>query len=193
MIKNKTTIFEIGVGSPNLCRTIEYMGNENYELFLFEANPSIYKELKNNFGKYNNVWIENIAMFDRDGELILRDDKDSSFIDTVKSPTAHNVPNIAKNIPQVIVPCASLKKYDKGNINIILIDTEGCEWIILKEIISRPELIILETHNNDDHGNGVYKTPNLDLIEKWMLENNYQTFKTDISDTWYKKNNNIII
>ncbi len=185
--KSLKTIFEIGVGNPNLCRVQDMMGDENFNLHLLEAHPTTYQHLINRYGNYSNLSIYNIAVFNKDGEIFFCDDGDSSYVDEVISPTKHNVPDIAKLKNKFKVPCKSMKSIDNENIDIILIDTEGSEWEIIKNMISRPQLIVLETHNHDDHGHGSYYTPNLSLINEWMINNNYKLLKTDATDSWYEK------
>jgi FkbM family methyltransferase len=185
--KKLKTIFEIGVGNPNICRTRHLMGSSNVNLFLFEANPYTFKNIQQAFQNYNNVELYNFAIFDRDGEIIFCEDGDSSYVDEIISPTKHNVPSIAETKTKLTIPCKHIKFFDKGNIDAILIDTEGCEWKIIKGMISRPKIIVLETNNPDDHGNGSYNTPDLDLIEKWMDENKYSLIYKDITDSYYEK------
>lgn len=188
ILSNKLkTIFEIGVGNPSVCRTIGLMQIGIMDLHLFEANPITFKKIKSAFGLYPNTHIYNVAIFDRDGEICLREDSDSSYLDEVISPTKHNVPKIAETKNKLTISCKTIKHYDKGNIDAVLIDTEGSEWRVIKEMISRPKLIVLETHNPDDHGNGPYQTPNLNLIEKWMKENNYSLVYKDATDSYYEK------
>jgi FkbM family methyltransferase len=188
ILQNKLkVVFEIGVGSPNICRTINLMGKNEIQLSLFEANPNTFKEIQRAFQNYENVKIQNVAIFDRDGEIVFREDDDSSYVDEVVSPTKHNVPIIAESKQKLIVACKKIEHFDKGDIDAILIDTEGCEWRIIKEMVSRPKLIVLETHNPDDHGNGPYETPDLDLIKKWMKDNNYVLIYNDMTDSYYER------
>lgn len=184
---NLKNIFEIGVGNPNICRTLELIDRQNIKLNLFEANPSTYNSLKKYLGNRNNVSLYNLAIFDRDGEILFCEDGDSSYVDEVISPTKHNVPRIAATKKKINVPCKNIKNFDNGDIDVILIDTEGSEWIIIKEMVSRPKLIVIETNNPDDHGNGPYETPNLDLIKQWMKSNNYKLIHKDLTDSYYEK------
>lgn len=188
-IDNKLkTIFEIGVGNPYICRTSDMMGDNRFDLHLFEAHPQTYHNLINSFGHYNNVVIQNIALFDRDGEIIFCEDGDSSYVDEIVSPTKHNVPNIAATKNKITIGCKSIKHFDNNNIDIILVDTEGSEWRIIKDMISRPKLIVLETHNYDDHGNGAYSTPDIEQIINWMGVNNYSLIEKDSTDSYFEKN-----
>lgn len=181
------TIFEIGVGNPNICRTIDMMGDNRFNLNLFEAHPQTYTSLVDTFGHYQNLTINNIALFDRDGEIIFCEDGDSSYIDEVVSPTKHNVPHIAATKNKIIIECKSIKHFDNDNIDVILVDTEGSEWRIIKDMISRPKLIVLETHNYDDHGNGLYSTPGIEQIIEWMQINNYHLIGKDATDSYFEK------
>ena len=66
---------------------------------------------------------------------------------------------------------------DDGTIELISIDTEGSEWFAIKNMISRPVVISLETHG------GMYTNPYLEELEKWMQDNHYTLWYKDKSDS----------
>ena len=69
----------------------------------------------------------------------------------------------------------------RSDIDILCVDTEGAEWFVLKNLISRPKIITLETH-------GIrYTNPYLSEIMQWMKDNNYLPIGRDSSDTIFKK------
>ncbi len=174
-------IFEIGVGNPSISRIHQYLGTA-VKLVLFEPNPQTFRQLVAAFGHHSNVTIHNVALYDRDGEIEFAMDGDSSFSTEVFAPTVYGAPTeYVESRPKVRVPCHTLNHYDQGQIDVALIDTEGCEWKVLDHMVSRPRLIVLETHMS------AYKTPNLDLIEKWMADNGYRLDQRDASDSLYIK------
>ena len=179
---NPKTIFEIGVGSPYLCRTANMMGGD-VNLKLFEPHPDTFNQLKQNYGHFKNLELYNLAIFDFDGFLKFSKDGDSSFVSQVLSPTKYTSNLTNKVCEEIYVECKSIKNFDNGNIDIALIDTEGSEWFILKEMISRPKLIVIETHN-DDCG---YENENIDLIFDWMSDNNYKLINRDSSDSYFEQ------
>ena len=63
------------------------------------------------------------------------------------------------------------------------LDTEGGEFYVLEKLISRPELIVLETHNHI----ASYINPFLYEIEEWMVENNYVKVSVDSGDSIYRR------
>jgi hypothetical protein len=56
---------------------------------------------------------------------------------------------------------------DKGTFDLISIDIEGAEWYVIKHMISRPNIISIETHGK------FYTNPNIREIKNWMQLNNY--------------------
>ena len=182
MSNNNKIVFEVGVGNPYICRTRLLMGSE-VKLHLFEPNITTYKNLVNFYGHYSNVTIHNVALFDRDGEILFSDDGDSSFVSEVMSPTKFNSSDIDESKNKYIVPCRSIKLYDNGDIDLLLVDTEGSEWMILKNLVSRPDEIVLETHNSESG----YVNPHLQEINDWMSNNNYVLTRKNESDSFFKK------
>lgn len=180
---NPKVIFEIGVGNPYICRTIPFMGSD-VSLELFEPNPATFAALKHQFGGRPNVKIHNVAIFDRDGEIDFADDGDSSFVAEVRSPTVNNAPTeYTESRARLKVPCRKLSNYDYGQIDVALIDTEGSEWRIIKDMVSRPKLLVLETHDQ-----AKYQTPDLDKIREWMRTNGYREVRREVTDTWFLRN-----
>ena len=58
---NPKVVFEIGVGQPSVCRTIDFIKN-GANVVMFEPNPDNYKSLIEMFGSCPNVTIHNIAL-----------------------------------------------------------------------------------------------------------------------------------
>ena len=66
---------------------------------------------------------------------------------------------------------------DDGTIDLLSIDTEGCEWYVLKFMASRPKIISVET------GTKRYVNPFLSEIRQWMILNEYCVWYRHRSDT----------
>lgn len=173
-------IFEIGVGNPSISRSIRYMGDPSVRIEMFEPNAQTFRDLQRAFGGVPNVTLHNVALCDRDGEIEFCEDGDSSYISNVVSPTVFNAPpEYVASRKRVMVPCRTIAHYDRGDIDIALIDTEGSEWKIVSHMVSRPKLLVLETEN------GPYRTPNLDQMTLWLAQNGYKLHKQDLGDSWY--------
>lgn len=69
--------------------------------------------------------------------------------------------------------------FDDGSIDLLSIDTEGCEWYVLMHMKSRPLVISLETHGKR------YRNQYITEIQQWMKDNGYRKWYRDKSDTVY--------
>ncbi len=180
---NPKVIFEIGVGNPSICRTTPFFNRSGVRVEMFEANPNTYNDLIRTFGFIGNATIRNLALYDKDSIIEFSVDGDSSYISEVVSPTIHNAPKeYIESRQKITVQAKTLAEFDKGDIDLILIDTEGCEYKIISTMISRPKLVVVETHNE------TYRTPHLDLLEDWFQKNDYSLVRKEITDSWYVKN-----
>ena len=77
------------------------------------------------------------------------------------------------------VECKVFNDLDMGNIELLSVDTEGCEWYILKNLVSRPKIISLETHGK------YYVNPFIDDINAWLKANGYSIWYKTRSDSVY--------
>lgn len=181
-------IFEIGVGEAYTCRTKRFWGSE-IECHLFEPNPTFYKELIDLSKNYKNVYVYNIGITDKVEEKNLYLINNCSYIDGIISPMIlnHGINcDIIKNSEKIKIKCEPINNFDKGDIDILLIDTEGCEWFVLEKLISRPKQIVLETSILGKDEKKIYNK-NIDKILFWMWENNYQLALKDDNDSHFLK------
>lgn len=181
-------IFEIGVGQAYSCRTKRFWGSE-IECHLFEPNLILYKDLIDQAKEYKNVHVYNVAITDKCGEeeILLMDN--CSYINGIDSPMVlnHGLANDAiKNAQKIKIKTETIDKFDKGDIDILLVDTEGCEWFVLEKLISRPRQITIETNTVGQEGKLIYNK-NLDKILFWMWQNNYQLALKDQNDSHFMK------
>lgn len=181
-------IFEIGVGEVYTCRTKKFWGSD-IECHLFEPNPILYKELVDASKEYKNVHVYNIAITDKSGEEEIFLMNNCSYINNIESPVLLNHgPNsdVIKNAQKIKIKTETIDRFDKGNIDILLIDTEGCEWFVLEKLISRPRQITIETNTVGQEGKLIYNK-NLDKILFWMWQNDYQLALKDQNDSHFMK------
>ena len=185
-MNNFKCIFEIGVGELYTCRTKQFWGT-NTECYLFEPNPKIYEELKAVSQNYSNVKLYNIAISNKEclAELYLANN--CSFIDGIDAPVAvqDGTREDYKNWAKTKIQCDTIDKYDKGDIDLLLLDMEGMEWFVLEKLVSRPKLIVIETHIPTNVPPYLNKYMNQILF--WMWDNNYQLVKKDDTDSWFSK------
>ncbi|MBO0929960.1 FkbM family methyltransferase [Fibrella aquatilis] len=79
------------------------------------------------------------------------------------------------------MPCKRFSEIDTGEFDLLSIDIEGSEWYVLKYMVSRPNVISVETHGK------FYVNPFINEIKAWMLKNNYIIWYKDRSDSVYVK------
>lgn len=59
---------------------------------------------------------------------------------------------------------------DEGDIDVLVLDAEGAEWPILRELVSRPKVLRIELHPDDAR----YPNPHHDKIMVWLKEHGYR-------------------
>jgi FkbM family methyltransferase len=180
---NPKNIWEIGVGNPDICRTKHYLGSD-IQLRLFEVNPKTYEELESRYGSYHNVRIYNYGLYDKNDYIEFLEDGDSTCSAEVAAPTfVLGTPKMGSEWvaakPRVRMFVRDMAEVDPGDIDVALIDTEGCEYKIISRMTSRPRFMSVESHNE------WYRTPNYEKLLDWLKENNYKLIHTDVTDSWY--------
>ncbi len=104
----------------------------------------------------------------------------SAYIDRDGSPyqkrTGENVPGDHKQRIEVV----TFDTIDDGTIEAIHIDTEGHEWAVIKNMVSRPIIISLEMYGPND-----YVNPHKDKIELWLDDNGYVLETVEEADVIY--------
>ena len=175
-------IFEIGCGQPDTCRSFSWMGVNGIRIEMFEPHPQSFHALVNSFGHFPNVTIHNVAIFDRNGMLQMTEHGDSTYVSEVVSPMRNGASEdyLATRM-KFQIPCHTLERYDRGDIDIALIDVEGSEWRVISQMVSRPTLLSIEVGGE----NGTYRTPDIDKLTGWLKENRYACCRKDCEDEWY--------
>lgn len=177
-------VVEVGVGSRELCRSRPFwkLGSN---CLLFEPNPESYAKIKETINFQHNVQLFPFAISDKIGNEEFIVNGDCSSLESVVSPANNESCNEKQ---RVLVETRKIDEFDNGDINLLLIDTEGGEWGVLKNLVSKPEVVVIETHAGDLLGNIGYQNSNLYEIEKWFKLRQYQLLFKDISDSFYIRN-----
>ena len=182
---NPRTIWEVGVGNPSISRLRPYFNTE-IKLSMFEPNPSTFKSLKEAFGNVKNLEIFNFGLYDRNDTVDFLDEDDSTSMVGIDSPTkilggGRFGLEWLENKKKTKMQIRDISEIDTGDIDVALIDTEGCEWKIISKMLSRPKFLSIETHNE------IYRTPDLDKLTAWLGDNNYFYLSCSETDSWYIK------
>jgi hypothetical protein len=193
-----THAVECGAAHPSTSQLRDYI-RDGVKCELFEPNPrlfyclfhgfdlgdfqaswpltSAYPHQHEGFGHLKNVRLYNVALGDSTGYAKMYECNASSFIQGVESPAKANDHVVEDTVKNYMVRVAPFSAYDDGTIDLLVADTEGSEWFILKYLVSRPSLISLETHG------GSYVNPYMKEINAWMEENKYLKITATTSDT----------
>jgi FkbM family methyltransferase len=147
---------------------------------LVEPDPKNIAAINSYFKDYPNIQLFPYAIFDYDGTLELVQRASSTFVSTLNaSPALVNDRYKLDEKDKFTVECRRFDSIDDGSIDLLSIDTEGCEWYVIKNMRSRPAVISLETH-----GKG-YTNPFSPEINSWFQNNNYTLWYKDGSDSVY--------
>ncbi|MCX5754053.1 MAG: FkbM family methyltransferase [Candidatus Krumholzibacteria bacterium] len=170
---------EVGVYLPESSNILGFI-KDGIRVDLFEPNPDCIEKLNDYFKGNSNVRIFPYAIYAENGPIRLYRDGASTFVADLKSSPA--LANDRYRPAQGDIFCAEARvfsDFDDGTIDLLSIDTEGCEWYVLMHLKSRPLVISLET------GWKKYRNPYFPQIENWMSENGYGKWYRDGSDTVY--------
>jgi len=174
-------VCEVGVYMPETSNVLKFI-NEGIKAILVEPDKKSLSRIHEVF-KGDNVVVVPYAIYDYNGELELVQRDASTFAkDLPSSPALDNDNYTIKNQDTFKVECKVFNDVDPGNIELLSIDTEGCEWYVMKNLVSRPKVICLETHGR------FYINPFIKEIRQWMKINEYSAWYKTKSDTIYYKN-----
>jgi FkbM family methyltransferase len=172
-------IYEIGVDEPNVCRTTGYqyadLRGTDHECVLFEPNPDTFFKNRECLKGHSNYKIYNCAVGSETKPIRFFLAEGSSFVEGIKSPEVNHRPDCELFLPHIDVMMVDMASIDPGDINVLLLDCEGSEFNILKNMRSRPEMIYVEMESK---GVG-YINPFFNEIIEWMSSNGY--FKSGVN------------
>jgi FkbM family methyltransferase len=175
-------VCEVGVFLPQASNILGFI-HDRVVTTLIEADPNYVVQLQKYFVNHKNVNIIEAAVFDFKGEIELSRLGASTFISQLKSsPALVNDSYIIRVEDKFVAESIRFSEIDHGNFDLLSVDIEGAEWYVLKHMISRPNIISLET------GGKYYTNPYLVEIEMWMADNGYVVWYMHESDTIYVKN-----
>jgi FkbM family methyltransferase len=174
-------VCEVGVWHPRTSN-IKYYIEKNIKSLLIEPDPESIELIEKEWGERKNLTLKTVACTDFEGTIDLHKAGSSSFVSSTKNSPAmvNDSFDIKKNI-STKVDAKKFSSEDPGDIDLISIDIEGSEWFVIKHMLSRPDIISIETHG------GYYINPHIEDIKMWMDEYNYVLWFKDNSDSVYVK------
>lgn len=176
-------VWEVGANHPNQVHVADLIPSAE-RVELFEPHPYFAEELRRAFGHEKKITVHQVALAEKEGMALFRDDGCSSYLDGVASPRTKRgePPNNTFE-----VSCQKVERYDAGDIDLLAIDTEGAEWHVIGSMISRPRLICVEMALGPDPaaGRADYRNPYFNEIKAWMQTHGYVMVEADGQDEVY--------
>jgi FkbM family methyltransferase len=170
-------VAEVGVYLPETSNVLLFI-EDGIRTDLFEPDPESLTKIHERFDGYSNVTIYPYAIYGERTTLGLYRTNASTFVSDLPASPALVNDKYQPNKDDLFHAEARLfSDFDDGTIDLLSIDTEGCEWYVLEHLVSRPIVISLETHGK------AYTNPYLKHITGWMSENGYRVWYRDKSDT----------
>ncbi len=154
------TVCECGVGPLDISIAPSFVGKCS-RLLLVEPHPEQFKKVCDFFESKEatqKVTFVEAAIGFEEGEAELILNNGSSYLDSTWSPTPVKEPTKIKTLK------IRFDEIDDGNIDVMNLDCEGMEWAVLKNMKSRPELLVIEIWEANP-----YKAE----IMRWLEENHY--------------------
>ena len=177
------SVLEVGIGDFNVCRSKFFW--ETSFCYLFEPHPTYYLDLSFRTNNLPNVKVYNIAITDNVGTGFLYLMNNCSFIEQANTMFEDKRIDFTEKEILIKFPVTTsrISNFDKGNYDVLFLDTEGSEWWCIKNLISRPLFISVEMRIDSD------KNKYTNEILNWLEENNYVRLSesSDKNDDFYIK------
>ncbi len=175
-------VAEVGVYHPETSNVLGYI-DDGIRTDLFEPDPHSLAQIAAAFGGLHHVAVHGCAIYFENTRIRLYRAGASTFAEGLtSSPALENDGYIPIESNAFEVDARTFDQFDDGTIDLLSIDTEGCEWYVLKFLKSRPRVISVET------GWRRYTNPYLSDIRSWMQTNGYRLWYRDRSDSVYLHN-----
>ena len=169
---------------------------------MVEPVPYVFERLRGNYGDVERVTLVNVAIADRDGELPFYHLREAgpeedvpfwyhgtgSFSREAVLGHAKDIPDVEERLVTTAVPCVTfdslLGRYAVDRVDLLLVDTEGYDWELLRGIdlaAVRPRLVVYE-HFHLDPGDRADALGRFSELGYETLEEGFDTFCLDPLD-----------
>jgi FkbM family methyltransferase len=170
---------------------------------MVEPVPYVFARLQRNYAGLDRVTLANVAIADRDGDLPffhLREEADpvagglpdwydgtGSFSRDGLLRHAAEIPDVEERIVQTAVPALTLaslcRKHDVDRVDLLLLDTEGFDWEILRQVDLaeiHPRLVVYEHFHLSAEDRAACRAA-MEAAGYETLEEGFDTFCLDTS------------
>lgn len=172
---------EVGVYRPEEANLYNYI-MQGVRCTLVEPDPASVRQIKERFSSHENVTLYSVAVYDFNGKLDLFQRGASTYVGELRtSPAIANDEYTPDPENRFTVQAVRFNEIDDGTIDLLSVDVEGSEWFVIKHMVSRPNVISLETHG------AAYTNQYINEIKKWMAANNYVLWYKNKTDSVFVK------
>ena len=176
-------VCEVGVFLPEMSNILDFIVKARLRTTLVEPDTRSIADIREYFRDYSNVTLLPYAVYDHHGELELVQRNASTFVSTLPySPAQINDNYAIRKEDTFTVECRTFDELDDGTIDLRSVDTEGSEWYVIQNLVSRPLIISVEMQGKS------YINPFAREIQTWMAREGYERWymnKTDV--VFYKR------
>lgn len=170
-------VAEVGVWYPERSSVLNFI-TDGVLTDLVEPDPLCVARIRERFGATPNVRIFECAVYSENTTVTLYRTNESTFVKGLSAaPALVNDAYVPSGDDSFQAEGRVFGEIDDGTIDLLSIDTEGCEWYVLQGLLSRPLVISVETHRKR------YRNPYLPQIMGWMRKHEYRVWYRTKSDT----------
>lgn len=177
-------ILEIGIGTTDGVQSLEFILN-GAKAKIFEPHPVFYKELATDLEHLPNLKIYNQGIYKEKGKKKFYDKWACTFIGEMYDHSGAKIQDSYVLDEKDAFECEvdTIDNYDDGDVDLLCMDCESCEWFVLEKLKSRPSVIQIETHSYYS----TYHPFEFEKIKRWFQDNRYSIMATNESDCIYVK------
>ena len=150
-----------------------------------EPEAEAFSQLGEAAGHLENVCLVNAAIAQAEGNVTLVKAGASSFLQGVESPAIVNDGLTEESAQTEEVRALTFDTIDDGSIDYLRVDTEGSEWYVIENLVSRPDVIVLELFGKR------YLNPRSRQLRRWLKAHDYFPALMDRSDVVFFKKGSV--
>lgn len=177
-------IMEIGVGDARGVSTLELIKN-GASAIVFEPNRGFYDNIVADLGETQGLTIVNVGIYHTPGIQKFYDKWACTFIGDLYDYSGAKIQDKYEKDEKDSFLCSvdTIDHYDFGDVDLLCMDCESCEWFVLEKLRSRPTIIQIETHSFYS----AYEPFNIEKIREWFNDNDYSLFAINEGDSIFVK------
>ena len=177
-------VCEVGVYVPKDSKILG-LALKGLRCTFVEPEAGAFSQLVEAAGHLKNVCLVNAAIAQVEGSVTLVKAGASSFLQGIESPAIVNDGLTEESARTEQVRAVTFDTIDDGSIDYLRVDTEGSEWYVIENLVSRPDVIVLELFGKR------YLNPHSKQLRRWLKEHDYLPVLMDRSDVVFFKKGSV--